>query len=94
MTAPDSRFADRAILGRPRFLVLSFAGVAIALLLAGYYTWRKLQDPGYPLGVRIALVTLVLLNARQNLRQYKLATLLMATRGASGGRLEAPPPGR
>ena len=94
MTAPDSRFADRAILGRPRFLILSLLGVVVAVLLGGYYTYRRLQDPHYPLGVRVALVTLILLNARQNLRQYKFATLLMATRGAAEQTLESPPPGR
>ena len=53
------------------------------MLLAGYYAYRRYEDPGFPLGVRVALVTLILLNARQNLRQYKFATLLAAARGAS-----------
>ena len=52
----------------------------IAVLLGGYYAYRRLEDPGYPLGVRAALVVLILLNARQNLRQYKFATLLAAAR--------------
>ncbi|HET9299373.1 MAG TPA: hypothetical protein VFO11_05470 [Candidatus Polarisedimenticolaceae bacterium] len=79
MTAPDSRFADRAIRRRPLFLALSWIGIAVALLLAGYYAYRRYEDPTFPIGVRVALVTLILLNARQNLRQYKFATLLMGT---------------
>ena len=79
MTEPDSRFADRAIRRRPLFLALSRIGIAVALLLAGYYAYRRYEDPHFPIGVRVALVTLILLNARQNLRQYKFATLLMGT---------------
>ena len=56
-------------------------GIAVALLLAGYYAYRRYEDPSFPIGVPVALVTLILLNARQNLRQYKCAPLLMATRG-------------
>ena len=79
MTEPDSRFADRAIRRRPLFLALSRIGIAVALLLAAYYAYRRYADPTFPIGVRVALVTLILLNARQNLRQYKFATLLMGT---------------
>jgi hypothetical protein len=79
MTEPDSRFADRAIRRRPLFLALSRIGIAVALLLAAYYAYRRYEDPTFPIGVRVALVTLILLNARQNLRQYKFATLLMGT---------------
>ena len=79
MIAPDSRFADRAIRRRPLFLALSWMGIGVAALLAAYYAYRRFEDPHFPLGVHLALVTLILLNARQNLRQYKLATLLMGT---------------
>jgi len=79
MTVPDSRFAERAIRRRPLFLALSRIGIAVALLLAAYYAYRRYEDPTFPIGVRVALVTLILLNARQNLRQYKFATLLMGT---------------
>ena len=79
MTEPDSRFADRAIRRRPLFLALSRIGIAVAL------PWRlrlpEIRGSHFPIGVRVALVTLILLNARQNLRQYKFATLLMAARG-------------
>ena len=97
MTEPDSRFADRAIRRRPLFLALSWIGIGVAALLAAYYGYRRYEDPHFPIGVRLALVTLILLNARQNLRQYKLATLLMATRGLAAGAdapLEQPRPSR
>jgi hypothetical protein len=76
MTEADSRFAERAVRRRPLFLALSWIGVAVAVALGGYYAYRRYEDPAFPLGVRIALVTLILLNARQNLRQYKYAGIL------------------
>ena len=90
MTEPDSRFADRAIRRRPLFLALSRIGIAVALLLAAYYAYRRYEDPTFPIGVRVALVTLILLNARQNLRHYKFATLLMVLMGTGTKKLEKP----
>jgi hypothetical protein len=91
MTEADSRFAESAIRRRPLFLALSLAGIGVAVLLAAYYGHRRLQDPSYPLGVRAALVTLILLNARQNLRQYRYAGVLASTlfRKEVGGRPQA-----
>ena len=59
-------------------LLATFAalGVAIAFaltLLYGILWWR---NPGFPIAPRAVIVLLVLLNARQNLRQYKYARLL------------------
>ena len=65
--------------------------------MAGYYAFWRFEDPAFPIGVRVALVTLILLNARQNLRQYKYAGLLAATRDAADGGdrpLERLQPGR
>ena len=70
------RFAAAAVRRKRLFLVLSIAGVAAALLLSAYYGWRRLHDPAYPVGVRAALVVMILLNARQNLRQYRYAEVL------------------
>jgi hypothetical protein len=58
------------------FLGLSLAGVGIAAALSLYYVFRGVQDPGYALGLRAVLVVLILLNARQNLRQYRYARVL------------------
>ena len=71
-------FAARAV-GRKRlFLRLSVLGVVVGLGLAVYYAWMSSQDPDYALGLRSVVVLLVLLNARQNLRQYKYACALQA----------------
>ena len=83
MTEADRRFAERAIRRRRLFLTLSWIGIAVAVLLTVYYAHSRYQDPQFHLGVRVALVVLILLNARQNLRQYKLATLLAAARAGS-----------
>ena len=74
--AADERFVKGAIRRRRLFLALSLAGVAVAGGLAVYYGYRRLADPEYPVGMRLVVVLLVLLNARQNLRQYRYATVL------------------
>lgn len=72
----DARFVAGAIRRRPLFLALSIAGVAVAVALVIYYVHQRLQDPGYPVGLRAVVVLLILLNARQNLRQYRYARVL------------------
>ncbi|MCC6849796.1 MAG: hypothetical protein IT294_14925 [Deltaproteobacteria bacterium] len=69
-------FVARAVRRKTVFRSLSIAGIAIAGGLAILYGWERLQDPSFPLGARIALIVLILLNARQNLRQYKYAVVL------------------
>jgi hypothetical protein len=76
MTEVQRRFAERAVRRKRLFLVLSLTGVVLALLLAIFYAYRYWSDPTYPLGPRAVIVLLVLLNARQNLRQYRFAGVL------------------
>ena len=76
MTEAEKSFAARAVRRRKLFLTLAVAGVAVASSLTVYYGYRRAHDPAYPVGVRIVVVVLILLNARQNLRQYKFAGLL------------------
>ena len=76
MNENDERFARRAIRRKRLFLGLSIAGLSIAgalTVLYGFLWWR---DPKFPVAPRAVIVLLVLLNARQNLRQYKYARLL------------------
>lgn len=76
MTDNDERFARRAIRRKRLFLGLSIAGLSIAgalIVLYGFLWWR---NPAFPIAPRAVIVLLVLLNARQNLRQYKYARLL------------------
>lgn len=74
----DAAFARRALARGPLFLGLAVAGVAIGLGLAAYYGYRRFVDPGFPLGMRAVLVVLILLNARQNLRQWRYVRVLRA----------------
>lgn len=72
----DRRFAAAAVRRERLFLALSGIGVGVAGLLVAYYGYRRWLDPTYPLGLRAVIVVLVLLNARQNLRQYRYARIL------------------
>ena len=84
MTEFEQRFAERAVARRRRFLVLSIIGVVIGLSLAAYYAGCVIQDPSYPLKGRGVLVLLILLNARNNLRQYRFAGVLQKLLPAGG----------
>ncbi|MFP8881108.1 MAG: hypothetical protein VCE43_17485 [Myxococcota bacterium] len=76
MTEAQSRFLASAIRRKDLFLQLSILGVIVAVGLTGWYIWRGLEEPGASGGTGWVLVVLVLLNARQNLRQHKYAVLL------------------
>lgn len=76
MTDSERRFALRAVRRKRLFLALSIAGLVIAAGLGGYYGFRRARDPAFPIGPRAVIVLLILLNARQNLRQYRFARLL------------------
>lgn len=72
----ERRFAERIARRRTVFLVLSLAGVAVAAALTAYYGFRRWSDPDYELGLRFVVIVLILLNARLNLRQYRIAGVL------------------
>lgn len=76
LTPGEARFAERAIRRRRLFLGLAVSGVAIAIGLAGYAAYAASTDPHAPTAIRFVLVVLILLNARQNLRQYRFAGIL------------------
>ena len=76
LTDSEIRFAGRAARRGRLFLALAVAGVSIALVLSVFYGYRRWTDASFPVGVRAVVVLLVLLNARQNLRQYRYASLL------------------
>ena len=81
MTDSERRFAQRAVRRQKLFLGLSIAGLVIAATLGGYYAVRRFRDPAFPVGPRAVIVLLILLNARQNLRQYRFARLLQERMG-------------
>jgi hypothetical protein len=86
VTNSERSFVRGAIGKRRLFLGLSVVGVIVGLGLAAFYLWQRFHQPDYPFGVRMVVVLLVLLNARQNLRQYRYATVLreLAPGGAAG----------
>ena len=76
MTDADQRFVLRAIRRKRLFLGLSIAGLVIAFALSVLYGVLWWRNPAFPIAPRAVIVLLVLLNARQNLRQFKYARIL------------------
>ena len=76
MTDSELRFAKRAIRRKKIFLTLSITSVIVGLSLALYYSWQLVTQPDFAPGIHFVLVILVLLTARQNLRQYYYAKIL------------------
>ena len=81
MTESDQRFAFRAMRRKRLFLGLSIAGLVIAFALTVLYGVLWFRNPAFPIAPRAVIVLLVLLNARQNLRQYKYARILEGLMG-------------
>jgi hypothetical protein len=76
LTQPQQDFVNRAIARKKLFWALSLLGIGIGLGLALWFWFQRAQNPEFDLGYPLVLVVLVLLNARQNLRQYKFALAL------------------
>ena len=76
LTDSERRFVQCAIKRKNLFLAFSIASVIVALCLAGYYAWQYATEPGFALAIHFVLVLLILLMARQNLRQYYYAKIL------------------
>ena len=75
-TDTQQRFVERALRRKKLFLAMSIVGIVIAVVLAAYYGFRWLNDPAFPIGPRAVIVVLILLNSRQNLRQYRFASFI------------------
>jgi formate-dependent nitrite reductase membrane component NrfD len=75
-TDTQQRFVERALRRKKLFLALSIVGIVIAVVLAAYYGFRWFNDPAFPIGPRAVIVILILLNSRQNLRQYRFASFI------------------
>lgn len=76
LTDSERRFAERAIRRKKLFLILSITSVTVGLSLALVYAWQFVTQPGFAPGIHFVLVLLILLMARQNLRQYYYAKIL------------------
>ena len=66
-------FARKAVKRERVFLIVTWIGVAVGLGLAAWYAFGATKTVG---AVEWVVVVLVLLNARQNLRQVKYARAL------------------
>ena len=78
VTDSQQRFVERALRRKKLFLAISIVGMVIAVVLAAYSGFRRLTDPTFPIGPRAVIVVLILLNSRQNLRQYRFASFIEA----------------
>jgi flagellar biogenesis protein FliO len=76
MTQPEREFAAKAIRRKQLFRTISNISIAVAVLLALVYGFERLHDPSFQLAPRAVIILLILLNARQNLRQHKYAAIL------------------
>jgi len=72
----EGRFVRTAVRRKRLFLILSALGLIVAVGLAGRVAYRRAHDPGFEVGVRLALVMVILLVARLNLRQFRYASVL------------------
>ena len=76
MTETERQFAAKAIRRKQLFRTISNLSIGVALLLAVVYGFERLNDPSFQLAPRAVIILLILLNARQNLRQHKYAAIL------------------
>ena len=76
MTDSEEAFARRAVRRKRLFLKLSVASLIVAAGLVVLYSTFWWRDHSYPVGPRAVIILLILLNARQNLRQYRYAGVL------------------
>jgi hypothetical protein len=76
MTAAERAFAAKAIRRKELFRRISNISIAIAVALAIVYGVERARDPSFSLAPRAVIILLILLNARQNLRQHKYAAIL------------------
>ena len=75
-TESQQRFVERALRRKKLFLAISIVGIVIAVVLTAYYGIRRLNDPTYPIGSHAVIIVLILLNSRQNLRQYRFVSFI------------------
>lgn len=76
MTKYERKLAIKTIQRKKLFLVLSITSVIIGLGFTILYSWEAYSQPNFDIGIHFVLVVLILLNARQNLRQYSYAKIL------------------
>lgn len=76
LSADERAFAAQAIRRKHVFRTLAIVGVLIGVGLLLLALYERVAHPDRATGAHLVVVVLVLLNARQNLRQHKYAALL------------------
>ena len=76
LTKYENSFAKKAIRRKKLYLALSIVSTIIGSLLAIFYAWKAYAQPDFNIGIHFVITVLILLNARQNLRQYHFAKIL------------------
>jgi hypothetical protein len=74
----QNKFALKTIQRKQTYLVISILSVIIGVCLTLYYSWLANTVIDFEKGIHAILIILILLNARQNLRQYNYAKILEA----------------
>ena len=84
LTPSQARFVERLVRRERLFLWLSVAGVLVGFGLAAYFLWTRTGETAAGTdGLRFVVVVLILLNARQNLRQVRVARALSRLLGSA-----------
>ncbi len=71
-------FIDGVLRRRRLFLPMMAVGVVVGLGLLGHAIWIGQIHPEEPIALRVVLAIMILLNARQQLRQHRYAGVLSA----------------
>ena len=70
----EIQFVQAAVRRERLFFILSMVGVGVGFAMLGLAGWRVID--GGPAAGSFVIAILILLNARQNLRQHKYAKVL------------------
>ena len=95
VTESEQVFVNKAVSRGTLFLRLSVVGVGVGLCLSAYYLylwWLPEAEGGSRSLTGLVIVVLILLNARQNLRQYRYAGVLKKLLPGPSGLPEEPSP--
>ena len=84
LTESEGRFVRAAVRRKRLFLILSVLGVVIGLGFAGFVAYRRARNPELEVGVRLAVVMLILLVVTLNVAAIVIrARLRKRTQGSA-----------
>ena len=83
LTESQRRFIAGVLKRRRIFLPVMAIGVVVGLSLLAHAFWLGQTQPDEPITLRVVLAIMILLNARQQLRQHRYAGVIAALTGGS-----------